>query len=115
MAEKPLRLYRFVRRCGKRLARRGERHLLVEQALDLGVNALAGGATVPGAGGKERLRLVGRRGFNAPFFEPRHQHPGMKQTGLLSRDHLLSVVRFGSYSGFRRGCGAHDVYLANHR
>jgi|GEM_PF-5520414 len=51
---------------------------LIDQLLEFNLNALAGCAAMAGAGGQQRTGFFGGRGLDAPFFDPRHHHPGMK-------------------------------------
>src|SRR5579863_1659382 len=77
--------------------------LFVDKPLELDLDALAGRAAMAGAGGQELTRLLGGLGLDAPFFDARHHHPGVKQP----------CFRF--CCGCYRLCCRHDILLANHR
>ena len=55
---------------------------VVKKAVDLDLNAFTGRAAMAGAGRKKSVRLRFRLGFDAPFLDPRNQHPGVEQAGF---------------------------------
>jgi hypothetical protein len=56
--------------------------LLVKQAFDLDLNAFTRRTAVADASHEERARLLCSLSFNAPFLDPRHQHPGVEEAGF---------------------------------
>jgi len=60
---------------------------VVKKAVDLDLNAFTRRTAMTNAGGEKSARLLLRLSFDAPFLDPRDQHPGVEQAGLcLGRD-----------------------------
>ena len=55
---------------------------VVKKAVDLDRNAFARRTAVAGAGSEKSARLLFCLGLDAPFLDPRDQHPGVEQTGF---------------------------------
>jgi hypothetical protein len=94
--------------------------LFVDELIKLDLDALAGGAAVASAGGKQRARFLGAGGLDAPLFDARDHHPGVKQPRLgFSRRSFFRGSFFGrpffglSRRGSQRATGRHDLGLAN--
>ena len=51
---------------------------IVKKAVDLDLNAFTRRTAMTGAGSEKRARLLLRLGFDAPFLDPRDQHPGVE-------------------------------------
>jgi hypothetical protein len=55
---------------------------VVKKAVDLDLNAVTWRAAMTNAGSKQSARLLFCRSFDAPFLDPRDQHPGVEQAGF---------------------------------
>lgn len=55
---------------------------VVKKAVDLDLNAFTRRIAMAGAGSEKSARLLFCLGFDAPFFDPRDQHPGVEQAGF---------------------------------
>jgi len=65
------------------LKRRGnEETSVVKKAVDLDLDAFTRRTAMAGAGSEKSARLLFCLSFDAPFFDPRDQHSGVKQAGF---------------------------------
>ena len=55
---------------------------VVKKAVNLDLNAFTRRAAMASASSEKSARLLFRLGFNAPFLDPRHQHPGVEEAGF---------------------------------
>ena len=51
---------------------------VVKKAVDLDMHAFARRAAMASTGSEKRARLLFGIGFDAPFLDPRNQHPGVE-------------------------------------
>src|SRR5215831_13338472 len=65
------------------LKRKGnEETSVVKKAVDLDLDAFTRRTAMAGAGSEKSARLLFCLSFDAPFFDPRDQHSGVKQAGF---------------------------------
>jgi hypothetical protein len=58
---------------------------VVKKAVDLDSNAFARRTAMASAGSEKSARLLFCLGLDAPFLDPRDQHPGVEQAGFYLR------------------------------
>jgi hypothetical protein len=69
---------------------------VVKEAVDLNRNAFTGRTAMPSAGSEKSARLLFCLGLDAPFLDPRDQHPGVEQAGFCLGRGLRGGERGGS-------------------